>query len=86
METKYKVELNAAATTQLAKAIVSGAEKGVFVLPKGKEDLIKSVRLFLAFTCPQAPLVRSNWRRRLRLRSRKMLRKKFVFAISGATP
>ena len=35
VETKYKVELNAAATTQLAKAIVSGSEKGVFVLPKG---------------------------------------------------
>lgn len=27
--------MNAAATTQLSKAIVSGAEKGVFVLPKG---------------------------------------------------
>ena len=35
VESKYKLEIGAAQTTQLAKAISTGAEKGVFVLPKG---------------------------------------------------
>lgn len=35
VETKYKLEIGAAQTTQLSKAIINGAEKGVFVLPKG---------------------------------------------------
>jgi histone H1/5 len=35
VESKYKLEIGAAQTTQLAKAISAGADKGVFVLPKG---------------------------------------------------
>ena len=35
VETKYKLEIGAAQNTQLSKAISTGAEKGVFVLPKG---------------------------------------------------
>ena len=35
VETKYKLEIGAAQSTQLAKAISTGADKGVFVLPKG---------------------------------------------------
>lgn len=35
MEEKYKVEMGPAQTNQLAKAIATGAEKGVFSLPKG---------------------------------------------------
>ena len=35
VETKYKLEIGAAQNTQLAKAISTGAEKGIFVLPKG---------------------------------------------------
>jgi histone H1/5 len=35
VESKYKLEIGAAQTTQLAKAITTGAEKGVFILPKG---------------------------------------------------
>ena len=35
VESKYKLEIGAAQTTQLAKAISVGAERGVFFLPKG---------------------------------------------------
>ena len=35
VEKKYKLEIGAAQTTQLSKAITSGTDKGVFVLPKG---------------------------------------------------
>jgi hypothetical protein len=35
VEYKYKLEIGAAQTTQLSKAITNGADKGVFVLPKG---------------------------------------------------
>lgn len=51
VETKYKVELNAATNTQLSKAIISGAEKGVFVLPKGKLNR-SNIFLVDAHMCP----------------------------------
>lgn len=35
VETKYGLEIGAAQVTQLAKAISTGADKGIFVLPKG---------------------------------------------------
>lgn len=41
VETKYKLEIGAAQSTQLAKAITAGAEKGVFVLPKGPSGRVK---------------------------------------------
>jgi len=55
IETKYKVEMNASATSQLSRAIISGVEKDIFVLPKGlsgkvklapkvKSDVIKEVK------------------------------------------
>jgi hypothetical protein len=36
VESKYKIELNAAAASQLNRAIASGHEKGLFQLPKGE--------------------------------------------------
>ncbi|KAF8810144.1 hypothetical protein BYT27DRAFT_7008342, partial [Phlegmacium glaucopus] len=41
VETKYKLEIGAAQSTQLAKAISTGADKGVFVLPKGPSGRVK---------------------------------------------
>jgi hypothetical protein len=38
VEEKYKVEMNAAAASQLNRAIAHGAEKGTFVLPKGQSS------------------------------------------------
>jgi histone H1/5 len=35
VETQYRLEIGAAQTTQLSKALSSGAEKGIFSLPKG---------------------------------------------------
>lgn len=35
VETKYHLDLNATAASQLRRAIVAGNEKGTFVLPKG---------------------------------------------------
>ncbi|KAF9562148.1 hypothetical protein CPC08DRAFT_388336 [Agrocybe pediades] len=36
VEDKYHIDLNAAAASQLSRAIINGSEKGIFVLPKGK--------------------------------------------------
>lgn len=36
VEEKYKLDIGNAQVTQLSKAITSGADKGVFALPKGK--------------------------------------------------
>lgn len=36
VEEKYKLEIGAAQTTQLSKAIARGEELGEFVLPKGQ--------------------------------------------------
>lgn len=44
VETKYKLTIGPAQSTQLAKAITTGAEKGVFALPKGM--LWSSIFLF----------------------------------------
>jgi len=41
VETKYKLEIGAAQSTQLAKAISTGAERGIFVLPKGPSGRVK---------------------------------------------
>ncbi|KAH9484038.1 Histone H1 [Psilocybe cubensis] len=41
VETKYKLEIGAAQVNQLSKAITSGAEKGVFFLPKGLSGRVK---------------------------------------------
>ncbi|PPQ79850.1 hypothetical protein CVT26_012601 [Gymnopilus dilepis] len=41
VESKYKLEIGAAQNTQLAKAITTGVEKGVFVLPKGLSGRVK---------------------------------------------
>ncbi|KAF9009419.1 hypothetical protein BDQ17DRAFT_1060734 [Cyathus striatus] len=41
VETKYKIEFGAAQNTQLARAITTGAEKGIFVLPKGPSGRVK---------------------------------------------
>jgi hypothetical protein len=35
VETEYKLEIGTAQNTQLAKALSTGTEKGIFVLPKG---------------------------------------------------
>lgn len=35
VETEYKLEIGAAQNTQLSKALGTGTEKGIFVLPKG---------------------------------------------------
>ena len=35
VETKYKIYPNQTSNSQLARAITHGAEKGIFVLPKG---------------------------------------------------
>jgi histone H1/5 len=35
VETQYKLDIGAAQTTQLSKALSSGAEKGIFTFPKG---------------------------------------------------
>lgn len=40
VETKYKVELNATAASQLNRAITLGSERGTFVLPKGETDTL----------------------------------------------
>ncbi|KIM49453.1 hypothetical protein M413DRAFT_21676 [Hebeloma cylindrosporum] len=41
VEKKYKLEIGAAQNTQLSKAINSGSDKGVFVLPKGLSGRVK---------------------------------------------
>ncbi|KAI0831743.1 hypothetical protein BC628DRAFT_1349593 [Trametes gibbosa] len=41
VEETYKLDFGAAQTTQLSRAITSGAEKGVFVLPKGPSGRVK---------------------------------------------
>ncbi|KAF5330640.1 hypothetical protein D9619_006020 [Psilocybe cf. subviscida] len=41
VETKYKLDFGAAQTTQLARAITSGADKKIFVLPKGPSGRVK---------------------------------------------
>ncbi|KAK7043633.1 hypothetical protein VNI00_008244 [Paramarasmius palmivorus] len=41
VETKYKIDLNPAASGQLNRAITSGSEKGVFFLPKGPSGKVK---------------------------------------------
>lgn len=48
VETQYKLEIGAAQNTQLSKAIATGAEKGTFVLPKGKL-IISSHHCLLAY-------------------------------------
>jgi len=35
VETEYKLDIGAAQNTQLSKALGTGTEKGIFVLPKG---------------------------------------------------
>jgi len=35
VEEQYKLQIGNAQNTQLARAIATGAEKGIFVLPKG---------------------------------------------------
>lgn len=41
VETKYKIHPNQTSNSQLARAITHGAEKGIFVLPKGPSGKIK---------------------------------------------
>ncbi|KAM5542596.1 hypothetical protein V8D89_003557 [Ganoderma adspersum] len=41
VEDNYKLDIGNAQITQLSKAITSGAEKGVFVLPKGPSGRVK---------------------------------------------
>lgn len=41
VETKYKIYPNQTSNSQLARAITHGAEKGIFVLPKGPSGKIK---------------------------------------------
>ncbi|KAF9002019.1 hypothetical protein BDQ17DRAFT_1426298 [Cyathus striatus] len=41
VESKYHIYLNATAASQLNRAITSGSEKGIFVLPKGPSGKIK---------------------------------------------
>lgn len=41
VESKYRIELNAAASSQLNRAITTGSEKGTFVLPKGPSGKVK---------------------------------------------
>lgn len=57
VEENYNLEIGNAQNTQLAKAIASGAEKGQFVLPKGKPLLHTA---FTSLTCglSQASLAR----------------------------
>jgi hypothetical protein len=37
VESKYRIEVNATASSQLNRAITTGSEKGTFLLPKGME-------------------------------------------------
>ena len=48
VEETYKLDIGNAQITQLSKAITSGADKGVFVLPKGKPllDFTASPQMF----------------------------------------
>ncbi|KAJ4001373.1 hypothetical protein F5050DRAFT_1470396 [Lentinula boryana] len=41
VENKYKIDVNASTASQLNRAITSGSEKGVFVLPKGPSGKVK---------------------------------------------
>ncbi|KAI5124504.1 hypothetical protein M0805_003029 [Coniferiporia weirii] len=41
VEAKYKIQIGAAQTSQLNRAIANGAEKGTFVLPKGLSGKVK---------------------------------------------
>jgi histone H1/5 len=55
VEENYKLEINAAATSQLNRAIAHGAEKGTFVLPKGRYVLLLNVYLHSLNTTPPGP-------------------------------
>jgi len=41
VETKYHIDVNALAASQLSRAITTGSEKGIFVLPKGPSGKVK---------------------------------------------
>jgi len=41
VETKYHIDMNALAASQLSRAITTGSEKGIFVLPKGPSGKVK---------------------------------------------
>jgi hypothetical protein len=41
VEEKYKIALDNSQLTHLSKAITTGAEKGTFVLPKGKKTIAR---------------------------------------------
>jgi len=41
VETEYKLEIGAAQNTQLSKALSTGTDKGIFVLPKGPSGRVK---------------------------------------------
>ncbi|KAJ7063114.1 hypothetical protein C8F01DRAFT_1209479 [Mycena amicta] len=41
IESKYKVEFNAAHASQLSRAITTGSERGTFTLPKGPSGKVK---------------------------------------------
>ncbi|KAF9466294.1 hypothetical protein BDZ94DRAFT_1251614 [Collybia nuda] len=41
VESKYRIELNAASASQLNRAITSGSERGTFLLPKGPSGKVK---------------------------------------------
>ncbi|KAG6331037.1 hypothetical protein ID866_8049, partial [Astraeus odoratus] len=41
VEERYKLQIGNAQNTQLARAIATGAEKGIFVLPKGPSGRVK---------------------------------------------
>lgn len=68
VETKYHLDLNATAASQLRRAIVAGNEKGTFVLPKGLlHPSYVPVESFLICSYPfQGPRERSNLLPRLR--------------------
>ncbi|KAE9406360.1 hypothetical protein BT96DRAFT_810826 [Gymnopus androsaceus JB14] len=41
VESKYKIDVNASTNSQLNRAITSGSEKKIFVLPKGPSGKVK---------------------------------------------
>ncbi|KAJ3937044.1 MAG: hypothetical protein NXY57DRAFT_884563 [Lentinula lateritia] len=41
IEIKYGIDVNASTASQLNRAITSGSEKGIFVLPKGPSGKVK---------------------------------------------
>jgi len=66
VESKYKLEIGAAQNTQLSKALGTGSDKGVFVLPKGSILSSPVPRLEVDLNTLQGPLVVSNLPRRSR--------------------